>query len=417
MDSRVRRSRAHALRACAVAACVILCVCAGVLSTGEAYGYPEPSGEAWPNCYSACHQSGDCVSCHAIYPIDSTWYEGNPDDWFSGPHGSYTASSTKCATCHSVHKSPADSILLLPAATIVETCETCHDGTGGYGVYGAVFARTGVDPKVDVDVSGSHRIGVTNTTPGGSPMSGGSLDRVFRGSEAQLICSDCHSVHGSDVVNAFVGDRRRVRAPSPSVYSSKLLRRTPGDSSVAVDDYGSDWCLGCHEGRVSSDTLHNHPVESADSEWHDPADPLWVYGNLPILSSDAPVATTVLSGLGGIVKTDSPFFMHAPDPPYASENRGYLMPYPRTADQVGRAPICQQCHEDTRFVGTLVELSPGVYGGDAADAKIAIDSADGFISTDNPQFQNFPHETLNDRMLVEEDDDLCLNCHPMAQLP
>jgi len=417
MDSCACRSRRHVLTACVMAAFAILvCVSAVVLATGEAYGYPEP-GPAGADCSYACHQSGDCVSCHAIYPVDSTWYSANPDDWFSGPHGSYTASSKKCATCHSVHKSPADSILLLPAATIVESCETCHDGTGGYGVYGAIYARTGIDPRVDVDVSGSHRVGVTSTTPGGSPMTGGSLDRAFRGPDANLICSDCHSVHGSDVVNPFVGDRRRVRAPSPSIYSSKLLRRTPGDSTVTVDDYGSDWCLGCHEGRVSSGTLHNHPVESADSEWHDPADPLWVYGNLPILSSDALVTTTVLSGLGGIVKTDSPFFMHAPNPPYASENRGYLMPYPRTADQSGHAPICQQCHEDTRSVGSLVEVSPGVYGGDAADAKIAINSADGFVSTDNPLFQNFPHETLNDRMLVEQDDDLCLNCHPIAQLP
>jgi hypothetical protein len=93
------------------------------------------------------------------------------------------------------------------------------------------------------------------------------------------------------------------------------------------------------------------------------------------------------------------------------------MPYPRTEDQSGHAPICQQCHEDSRSIGTLEELSPGVYGGDAADAIIAINSADGFVSSDNPRFQNFPHETLNNRMLVENDDDLCLNCHPMSQLP
>lgn len=386
------------------------------LAPARAFAYPEP-GPPGVDCAYACHQAGACVSCHAIYPVDSSWYESNPEDWPSGPHGYYSSSSTKCATCHSVHHSPASSILLLPAATIVDTCWVCHDGTGGYGVYGAVKARTGIDPTVDLDVSGSHRIGVTNTTPGGSPMTGGSLDRVYRGSGALLICTDCHSVHGADVVNPFVGDRRRVRAPSPSIYSSKLLRRTPGDSTIAVDDYGSDWCLGCHEGRVSSSTLHNHPVESVGSETHDPADPLWTYGNLPILSSDAAVATTVLSGLGGVVKTESPFYMHAPNPPYASENRGYLMPYPRTANQSGHAPICQQCHEDSRSVGTLVELSPGVYGGDAADATIAINSADGFVSSDNPLFQNFPHETLNDRMLVEENDDLCLNCHPMAQLP
>jgi predicted CXXCH cytochrome family protein len=37
--------------------------------------------------------------------------------------------------------------------------------------------------------------------------------------------------------------------------------------------------------------------------------------------------------------------------------------------------------------------------------------------TDNPRFQNFPHETENPQLLVETDDDLCLNCHTPANLP
>jgi predicted CXXCH cytochrome family protein len=39
------------------------------------------------------------------------------------------------------------------------------------------------------------------------------------------------------------------------------------------------------------------------------------------------------------------------------------------------------------------------------------------VTTDNPRFQNFPHETANTRMLVETGDDLCTNCHPPAVLP
>ncbi len=53
----------------------------------------------------------------------------------------------------------------------------------------------------------------------------------------------------------------------------------------------------------------------------------------------------------------------------------------------------------------------------ASTAVITVDSADGLVSSDNPRFQNFPHETQNDTMLVESDDDLCLNCHPQSQLP
>jgi hypothetical protein len=67
--------------------------------------------------------------------------------------------------------------------------------------------------------------------------------------------------------------------------------------------------------------------------------------------------------------------------------------------------------------------------GDAATATIA--AADNvywngttwaIAASDNPRFQNFPHETLGYRLLVEAtttaySDDLCLNCHPTAQLP
>jgi Doubled CXXCH motif (Paired_CXXCH_1) len=41
----------------------------------------------------------------------------------------------------------------------------------------------------------------------------------------------------------------------------------------------------------------------------------------------------------------------------------------------------------------------------------------GDAGTDNPPFQNFPHETVNAKMLVETNDDLCLNCHPADKLP
>jgi hypothetical protein len=52
--------------------------------------------------------------------------------------------------------------------------------------------------------------------------------------------------------------------------------------------------------------------------------------------------------------------------------------------------------------------------GDAATWPVT--AADGRVSTDNPRFQNFPHETTGYRMLVEATttayyDDLCINCH------
>jgi len=105
-------------------------------------------------------------------------------------------------------------------------------------------------------------------------------------------------------------------------------------------------------------------------------------------------------------------------------NAGYLMPYPRTtgvAGQSGRAPICQQCHEDARVAGNLSA------SGEASAAPFQVSSPvwtepDGSSSSDNPRFQNFPHETAGYRMLVEATqtayyDDLCLNCHASDQLP
>jgi len=86
------------------------------------------------------------------------------------------------------------------------------------------------------------------------------------------------------------------------------------------------------------------------------------------------------------------------------------MPVLRTAQQTGHKPICQQCHEDSRFVGVLSDT-----GADAA--TFTVSASDGTSSTDDPRFQNFPHETLNAKMLVETNDDLCLNCHTSSQLP
>jgi predicted CXXCH cytochrome family protein len=136
-----------------------------------------------------------------------------------------------------------------------------------------------------------------------------------------------------------------------------------------------------------------------------------------------------------------------------------------------KAPICQQCHEDSRdveagfaYVDTdkttpfanpvngALGLEDATTGGQAVgDIDAARDGAGGdygqiannttgegngspspdpydvkpasipFIYDGNPQFQNFPHETQNFRLLVEggdhnragggQTDDLCLNCH------
>ncbi|MCL4078261.1 hypothetical protein MX659_01365 [Coriobacteriia bacterium Es71-Z0120] len=362
-------SRSHLPRALFAAACLIGALFA---SASPALAYDETTSTIPPQ-----RSEENCGGCHQPYFTVGT-----------GVHGSYTTTTSKCRMCHTVHFAPADGVLLLPASTVQGTCFTCHDGTGGKGVYGAIAAR-------GLSVGGTHRTETTSTVPGGDPSTGGSAVESFRGQGGTMTCTDCHSPHGSEIVTAFPGDRRRVSEEGyPPLTLTRMLRQRPGEATQAVAEYGSDWCLACHRGRSSAlSTTHNHPAESAATT----SNP-YVYRSAAILATDAPTSAVVIGAVG-------------------QTNRGYLMPYPRPSLMQGRYPICQQCHEDTRYVGELV--SNGTQG-DAATWTVS--QADGTVSTDNPRFQNFPHETTGYRLLVEATttaytDDLCLNCHPLEQLP
>lgn len=395
-------------------ACALVAI--GLLAALPAGAYMEPNTMVGTGC-TYCHPmvwdgsswtvqrraaaGGDCLACHADYEM----YE------WKGPHANYTTTSNKCEACHSVHNAPEEGVKLLPKATILATCQTCHDGTGGYGVYGAILRQTGTAP------GGGHRCEVTNVVPGGDGTTGGMKTMDFGGLGDTLTCTDCHSPHNADTVAPFKGDRRRLRSDgSPAPVTSRLLRRRPGGTTTPVDNYGSDWCLACHAGRSSEGMVMNHPVEQKTATRPNP----YHYGNVPILASENPTGITVMGGMGGVPFGGGAHWAAEPDNP---GNRGYLMPYPRTAQQSGHAPICQQCHEDSRSVGVLA--SDGL----TADAQAtSISAADAVVwssatntwtasVTDNPQFQNFPHETVNANLLVEEADDLCINCHPTGALP
>ncbi|TDB37990.1 MAG: hypothetical protein D9V44_08060 [Actinobacteria bacterium] len=377
-----------------------------------ALAYWEPSAAPATTGSCSCHGSDvpnssdltvrlTCQHCHGYTSDQFPLASRDSVDVQRGPHGYYSATTRKCESCHTLHDAPEAG--LLPASSVVDTCWVCHDGTGGYGVYGTIKARGAGDPATDLSL-GSHRIQATAVVPGGDAESGGSSTRVFSGPADTLICSDCHSVHGQNLVAGFMGERRRTRSyERQDRPTAKLLRRLPRTlpSSVTtlVAEYGSDWCASCHEGRVSGMTALNHPVDSLATT------------TSPFFFRRLAGGRTLAYG-GSLTPPQTSRHTRSDRYDFGLGNYDFLMTFPRNVGQGSHAPICQQCHEDARKVGSL-----SADGLSAIASPTVLAAADGMSAGDNPRFQNFPHETQNNYLLVESNDDLCLNCHPSQQLP
>jgi predicted CXXCH cytochrome family protein len=316
-----------------------------------------------------------CPDCHVTYTGGSD--AGGPATPGSGPHGYYRTDTAKCRMCHTVHKAPADSIMLLPAATIQDTCFTCHDNTGATGVYSAIAARIGPSAVV-----ASHSIDATTVVPGGS-----------EDLSTNLSCQSCHAVHRATTVAAFRTDRElTIGDGGGSKYTNALLRDDVGGKARGTYEvYGADWCAGCHDQRHSdSSVVINHPVEESSTSG------AFNYGRVAVVTAFDETTTEIpddlLAGTG-----------------LGYTNFGYVMPWPRTTGTGGQyphKPICQQCHEDARDVGV-----PG------AAVGMVPSMDDGSAPTTNPAFYSFPHQSTNPRLVIEKQDDLCLNCHPPGSLP
>ncbi len=379
-------------------------VSAGVLAlfcATPAFAYYESSQTVGPagtpewSC-QACHSREDGVASPTVAPRQGTESEAGANvGTRKGPHGGYTTGTNKCELCHVVHNGPEASFLLLRSQTVLGLCYTCHDGTGGSGVYGVVQARTGQP------AGSGHRVETTTGPVGGMLVPGGRSDGTTRttgyaGTGGSLTCTDCHSPHNTDCVSPFVGDRMRAAEDTTfaSIATNHLLKQKPGRSNevtVAVVEYGSDWCSACHVGRHSDTTQTiNHAVADSSTA------PGWFYRTVDKANgfNSSQVATGPLGG----------------------DNFGYVSdPTWRNVNGNQKYPICQQCHEDTRNVG---DATPSQITSPATPAEgFRVTSPDGLNASDNPRFQNFPHETENPNLLVETDDDLCLNCHTVSTLP
>jgi len=351
----------------------LLCTLSVVIFAAPALAYDEmiPStGRTCPECHGL-DETETTGTVQAIRPR-------------KGPHGGYSTGTQKCQTCHTIHGAPFGSIMLLPAATIRDTCLTCHDGTGGRGVYGTLAAR-------GIEATSAHRIEFTNVVPGGA-LTGGAETRTFLASGGLLTCSDCHSPHGTDTVQPFTGDRVRISTPhafpathpADVVKTDRLLKRRPTTATQSVDVYGSEWCGACHWGRMyGSAGVVNHPVSTQT---------IGVYYDRVVRVSGPNTISVEWGSLG-------------------ASNRGYVMPT-ATASPPGRQfPICQQCHEDARSVGNDPARRQQISTLGGFNEEFQITAADGAVATDNPRFQVFPHESANPRLLIETGNSLCLNCH------
>jgi hypothetical protein len=338
---------------------VTLILVSALATAGVAMAYDETGKSADP---------ADCALCHTV-----------PFAGGMGPHGGYTTTSSGCDACHAVHSASAEGILLMPEATLTDTCELCHDGTGGAGVYGTIEAR-------GLTVQSAHRTETTTVIPGGDASTGGTATAAFGGAKHTLNCGDCHSAHAFDLVEPFTTERSRITSDKAGELSSELLKRQPTGATTETAVFGSDWCGGCHKGRVAG--LHgvfNHPVEASSTPG------AFSYQNVQVVSGVGSTAT--VSGSMG------------------KSNFGYVMPYPRSSGQGTHKPICQQCHADSRSVGDVVA------GSIAASETFRVTISDGRGASDNPRFQVSPHESANESLLVETEDDLCTNCHHSGQMP
>ncbi len=248
---------------------------------------------------------------------------------------------------------------------VTDKCKECHDVHEAQGTLKLLMRNTVYDTcQYCHDGATAKRVYEFTYTEGAShtcETTTGSLELGIENLTTTLTCSSCHSPHDNPnrVVDVFLGD-------TTDTQSNRLVLRDPNPNQpVATSqtvNYGARFCADCHSRRHVTGTLANHPVDTAT-----------YYYNY----------VTSSAGTGNLGRT----------------NARYKMTLTSGDDP---DPICQQCHEDYRDVETAFNFNP-----------ISATYPTGV----NPEYANFPHETISTRLRAETGDDLCQNCHITTELP
>lgn len=375
-------------------------------------------------------KSDNCAECHAGGTLHT-----------SGPHGGYSSTTDKCQSCHDIHGSAENSVLLM-GTNLTAACQYCHDLTatwaGPYNMTGVVSVKSahrvvGVDVYSYKDSEGhmndSLTTGIT-TIPGGNWYDGseGTLNTAEQGqlSGNVFTCNSCHTPHGVQTVNNYLGESeiKHYEDFSGNQYlymTNRLLKQRPNVSSSVYMEYNGSWCASCHMGRDNRIVKHsNHPVNTFThnsndkySALNDAGKPYFpAYQFLAIAKEKGWLTTSIasavsdnkiqISGSGAEATRDlrantqyrltDKDFGNNEDP--RDDADGYAEDDVSTSDSPYEyGPACQQCHGSARDVDTL------------------------FGALTNPARGSFPHVSVNKALLVEEGDDFCTNCHNPGALP
>ncbi|HWJ03839.1 MAG TPA: hypothetical protein VNU93_09175 [Verrucomicrobiae bacterium] len=443
--------------------------------------------------YETYEPADECEACHG----------GGGHGGYAGPHGGYTTATKKCTTCHVLHSNVADNgrvatvatAKLLPGRTVTDVCNFCHDLTGSVRAPYSAAKLTdhsevqsahrveGATPGagLSLTVSGSvyaddaYMMDYGNgTIPGGDVADGGTLpynDFFNQGewsgkgadSVATFTCDSCHTPHAIDgaAVTPYFGEsERKGRSATYIIAGSRLLKKNlyVGQAD-AVDNYSSEWCAGCHQGRLSmAGSNYNHPVDTAATGYNLGMVAFKTVGEtaaINVYSANVPGATeaeeiaainagqavtpgatiyetaedvvgfptpTYYLGIGttssaqviknerGGVDADNPivaylnrkplnnswYTMTSTDPITGSTRPDGYIPI----TEFTNGPACQQCHASARNVEAAFA---GNFAGAGAPSMGAA---------------TFPHISKNQYLLVEANtDDLCTNCHGLDNLP